>query len=137
MGLANTFPGPDVATDTTPQARSALGGTMMRVLAGVLSRKNQLFHLVQTDWCDTDPGPPEPKIIYSTSLGPALPTDATPRTRSVLGGPSPPKRERLGFPANLRGARARGTRRQKGADCAPPLEEHPPNELAEFRVPAP
>ena len=34
-------------------------------------------------------GPPEPKIIYSTSPGPGLPTDATPRTRSVLGGPSP------------------------------------------------
>ena len=37
----------------------------------------------------TDSGPPEPKIIYSTSLGRALPTDATPRARSVLGGPSP------------------------------------------------
>ena len=40
-------------------------------------------------WRYTHPGPPEPKIIYSTSPGPALPTDATPKTRSVLGGPSP------------------------------------------------
>ena len=48
----------------------------------------------------------------------------------------PPKRQRLGFPANLRGARARRTRRQKGADCDPPPEEHPPDEHAEFRVPA-
>ena len=34
----------------------------------------------------------------------------------------PPKRERLGFPAN---PRARRTRRQKGADCVPQTEEHP------------
>ena len=51
-------------------------------------------------------------------------------------GPTP-KRERLGFPENLRGARARRTRRQKGADCGPPPEEHLPDEHAEFRVPAP
>ena len=48
-----------------------------------------------------------------------------------------PKIERLGFPANLRGARARRTRRQKGANCDPPPEEHPPDEYAEFRVPSP
>ena len=49
----------------------------------------------------------------------------------------PPKRERLGFPANLRGARARRTRLQKGADCGPPPEENPPDEHWEFHVPAP
>ena len=37
----------------------------------------------------------------------------------------PPKRERLGFPDNLRGARVRRTRCQKDADCGPPPEEHP------------
>ena len=49
----------------------------------------------------------------------------------------PSKRERLGFPANLRGARAWRTRRQKGADCGLSPEKHPPDEHAEFRVPAP
>ena len=54
--------------------------------AAVLSRKNPFFHPVQTDWRCTDSGPPETKIIYSTSPGPDLPTDAAPRTHSVLGG---------------------------------------------------
>ena len=49
----------------------------------------------------------------------------------------PPKRERLGFPENLRGPRARRTCRQKDADCGPPPEEHSPEDQAEFRVPAP
>ena len=49
----------------------------------------------------------------------------------------PPKKERQGFPANLRGARARRPRHQKDTDCAPPPEEHPPDEHAEFRVPQP
>ena len=49
----------------------------------------------------------------------------------------PPNRERLGFPENLRGARARRTRRQKGADCGPPPDEHLPDEPSEFRLPAP
>ena len=57
---------------------------MIRLFAEVLSPKNPFFLLVKTDWRCTDSGPPE----YSTSPGPALPTDATPRTRSVLGGPS-------------------------------------------------
>ena len=58
---------------------------MIRLLAEVLSPKNPFFHSVKTDWRYTDSGPPEPKVIYSTSPGPALPTDATPWTRSVLG----------------------------------------------------
>ena len=69
---------------------------MIPLLAAVLSRKNPCVHLVQTD-SRIDSGPPEPKIIYSTSPGPALPTDATPRTRSVLGGPSPRRRNGSGF----------------------------------------
>ena len=36
----------------------------------------------------TDSGPPEPKIFYNTSPGPNILNDATPLTRSVLGGPS-------------------------------------------------
>ena len=50
---------------------------------------------------------------------------------------NPPKKERLGFPANLRGARARRTRRQKGLDSGPPPEEHSSDEHAEFRAPTP
>ena len=79
--------GPDIATDTTPQTRSTLGDTMIRLLAVALSQKNPFFHSVETGVIDS--GPAEPKIFYSISPGPDLPTDATPRTRSVLGGPSP------------------------------------------------
>ena len=42
---------------------------MIRLLAAVLSRKNPFFYSVQTDWCYTDSGPAEPKII--TALLPA------------------------------------------------------------------
>ena len=55
----------------------------------------------------------------------------------LSGSAQPTKRERLGFPEKVRGARARRTRRLKGADCGPPPEEHPPDEPAEFRLPAP
>ena len=68
--------------------------TMIRLFA---TRKNQFFHSVQTHWCYGDSGPPEPKIMCSTSPGPALPTDATPRTISVLGGPSPRRGNASGF----------------------------------------
>ena len=61
--------GSDLAADTTPQTRSVLGGTMIRLLAAVQTRKNPFFHSVQTDWCYTDSCPPEPKII--TALLPA------------------------------------------------------------------
>ena len=70
---------------------------MIRLLAAVLSPKNPFSHSVLTDWCYTDSGPAEPKIIYSTSPGPDLPTDATPRTRAVLGGPSPRRGNASGF----------------------------------------
>ena len=36
-------------------------------------------------------------VFYSTSLGPDLPTDATPRARSVLGGPCPRRGYASGF----------------------------------------
>ena len=52
---------------------------------------------MQTNWRYTDSGPAEPKIFYSTSPGPHLPTDATPRTRSVLGWPSPRRGNPSGF----------------------------------------
>ena len=63
----------------------------------VQTRKNPCFHSAQTDWCCTDSGTPEPKVIYGTSPGPALPTDATPRTRSVLGGHSLRRGNTSGF----------------------------------------
>ena len=131
MGLANTFPGPDLAIDTIPQTRSALGGTMIRLLAAVLPRKNPFFHSVQTDWRYTDSGPPEPKIIYSTSPGPDLRTDATPRTRSVLGGPEDRTPRVSGEPSRRKGsahtspegrelrpaARGAPPRRVRGVSC--------------------
>ena len=110
---------------------------MIRLLAAVLSLKNPFFHSVQTDWCYTGSGPPEPKIIYSTSFGPDLPTDATPRTRSVVGGPSPRRWNASGFRRTFdaQGLGAHVARRPRTA--TPPPEEHPPDEYAEFRVPAP
>ena len=72
----------------------------------------------------TASGPPEPKIICSTFPGPALPTDATPRPRSVLRGPSPRRGNASGF--RLRGARARRTRRQKRARTAHPRPRSAP-----------
>ena len=123
---------------------------MRRLLAAVLSPKNPLFHS-QTDWrIQTLVLPnrkiiystfqtlvfPNRKIIYSTSPGPDLATDVTPQSRSVLGGPIPRRVNASGF-QELRGARARRTRRQNGADCAPPPEEHPPVESAEFRLSPP
>ena len=112
------------------------GGTMTRLFAAVLSPNNQIFHSVQTDWRFTDSCPPESKIICSISPCPAFPTDATPRTPSVLGGPRRDE-ETPWVPKNLGGARARRRRHQNGADCAPPPTEHPPDEHAEVRVPAP
>ena len=108
-------------TDTAPQTRSALGGTMIRLLAAVLSLKNPFFHSVQTDWCYTGSGPPEPKIIYSTSPGPGLPTDATPRARSVLGGPSPRRGNASGFRRTFeaRGLGAHVARRARTAALRP------------------
>ena len=63
---------------------------MARLFDAVLSRKNPLFHSVQTDNRRyTDLGTAELKLVYSTSAGLDLPTYATRRTNSVLGGPSP------------------------------------------------
>ena len=71
---------------------------MIRLLAAVLSRNNPFLHSVQTDSrMYTESGTSESKIISSTSPGPALPTDATPRTRFVLGGPSPRRGNASGF----------------------------------------
>ena len=120
--IYSTFPGPDLAADATPQTRSALGGTMIRLLAAVLSLKNPFFHSVQTDWCYTDSGPPEPNIIYSsTSPGLDLPTDAIPRTCSVLGGPSPRRGNASGFRRTFeaRGLGAHVARRARTAALRP------------------
>ena len=121
MGLANTFPFGS-GYRYHPQTRSALGGTMIRLLAAVLSLKNPFFHSVQTDWCYTDSGPPEPNIIYSsTSPGLDLPTDAIPRTCSVLGGPSPRRGNASGFRRTFeaRGLGAHVARRARTAALRP------------------
>ena len=49
-------------------------------------------------------------------------------------GPAPEKGT-LRICGELRGASPRRTRRQTGADCGTPPEEHPLDERAEFRVP--
>ena len=61
---------------------------MIRLLAAVLSPKNPFSHSVLTDWCYTDSGPAEPKIIYSTTSGLDLPTDATPEHAPLGDGPA-------------------------------------------------
>ena len=81
----------------------------------------------------TDSGPPEPKIFLQYFSQPGSSYRCHPPNTFRSGR----ERERLGFPENPRGARARRTRRQKDADCGPPPEEHSPDEYAEFRVPAP
>ena len=98
---------------------------MIRLLAAVLSLKNPFFHSVQTDWCYTGSGPPEPKIIYSTSFGPDLPTDATPRTRSVLVGPAPEEgAPRVsGEPSRRKGSAHTST---EGRGLRPPARRTPP-----------
>ena len=48
-----------------------------------------------------DSGLPESKMTYRISPGPDLPTDATPRARSVLGGPSPRRGNASGFRRNF------------------------------------
>ena len=98
---------------------------MIRLLAAVLSLKNPFFHSVQTDWCYTGSGPPEPKIIYSTSFGPDLPTDATPRTRSVLGGPSPRRGNASGFRRTFE-AQGLGAHVARRARTAAPARGAPP-----------
>ena len=107
------------------RTRSALGGTFIRLFAAVMFPKNPLFHSVQTDWRYTDSGPPEPKIIYSTSPGPALPTDATPRTRSVLGGPSPRRGNASGFRRTFE-AQGLGAHVARRARTAPPRRRSTP-----------
>ena len=62
---------------------------------------------------------PEPKIIDSTSPGPDLPTDATPRRRSVLGGPSPRRGNTPGFRRTFE-AQGLGAHVDRRAWTAPP-----------------
>ena len=105
---------------------------MIRLLAAVLSQNNPFFHSVQTDWRYTDSGPPELEIIYSASPRPTLPTDATPRTRSVLGGPSPRRRNASDFRRTLeaQGLGAHVSRRARTA--APRPRSTPPTSTWRF-----
>ena len=91
----------------------------------VQTRKNPCFHSAQTDWCCTDSGTPEPKVIYGTSPGPALPTDATPRTRSVLGGLSPRRGNASGFRPTFE-AQGLGAHVARRARTAPPRRRSTP-----------
>ena len=58
------------------------------------------------------------------------------QTHAVRGG-AVPEEETPRVLRELRGKRTRCIRRQKDAYCAPPLEEHPPDKTAQFRLPAP
>ena len=127
---------PHIATDTTPQTRCALGGTMIRLLAVALSRNNPILHSVQTDWCYRLGSCRTENILQHFSR-PGSSYRCHPPNTFRSGRAQPAKRERLGFPENLLGAKARRTGGQKGTDCGPPPEEYPPDEHAEFRVPAP
>ena len=106
--------------------------TMIRLLAEVLSRKNPFFHSMQTEWCCTDSGPAEPKIIYSTSPGPALPTDATSRTCSVLGGPSPRRGNASGFRRTFEAQGLGAHFARKVRTAAPRPRSNPPTSTRSF-----
>ena len=108
---------------------------MIRLFAEVLSPKNPFFYSVQTDWHFTLVLRNRNNLQYFSRPGSSYRCHPPNTFRS--GRAQPPRRERLGFLENLRGARARRTRCQKGADCGPPPEEYPPDEHAEFRAPAP
>ena len=78
------------------------------------------------DWLAyTDSGPPEPNIIYSTSPGPDLPTDATPRPRSVLAGRSPRRGNASGFQRTFE-AQGLGARVARRTRTAPPRPRSTP-----------
>ena len=120
------------------QAIERAGGerTMIRLLAAVLSPKNPYFHWMQIDWRIQTLVLPDRK--YFTVLVPAqllLPMPP-PKHLPFVEGPAPEE----GTPRvsrELAGARAPRTRGEKGADSAPPPEEHPSDEPAEFRLPSP
>ena len=96
--------------------------TRIRPLDSVLSAKNQLFHSCSDWFAYTDSGPLEPKTIQYFSQ-PGLPTDATPRTRSVLGGPSPRRGNASG---SRRTVEAHGTHVARRARTAPPRPSSTP-----------
>ena len=111
---------------------------MIRLFAAVLSPKDPLFHSVQTGWrylYRLWSSQTENNLQHFSRPGYSYRFHSPNTFRA--GRDQPPKRDRLEFPENLRGARAWRTRPQKGADCGPPAEEHPYDEHAEFCVPAP
>ena len=105
----------------------SMKSTMIRLLAAVLSPKNPFFHS-QIDWRTSSRTENNLQYFYR----PVSTYRYHPPNTFRSGRAQPLKRECLGFLENLRGARARRTRRQNWADCAPPPEEHPPDECAEF-----
>ena len=109
---------------------------MIRLLAAILSPKNPFFHSVQTNLgIQTLVLPNRNTLRYFSRARMLLPMPH-PKHVPFLEGPAPEE----GTPRvsrELRGAWAPRTLREKGADSAPPPEEHPANEPAEFRLPAP
>ena len=96
--------------------------TMIRLLAAVMSPKNPFFHSLQTDSrIQTLVLPNRKGFQYFSQPGSSYRCHPTNTLRS--GSAQLAKRERLGFPENLRGARTRRIRHRKSADCAPPPEE--------------
>ena len=102
----------------------SINSIMIRLLAAVLSPNNPFFHSVLTDW--------RIQILSRAGILLAMPP---PKHIPFWEGPAPEE----GTPRvsrELRGARAPRTRRQNSPDSAPPHGEHPPDEPAEFRLPA-
>ena len=93
---------------------------MIRLLAAVLSFTRCRLTGVQRLWSSRT----ENILQYFSRPGSSYRCHPPNTFRS--GRAQSPKRERFGFPENLRVASARRTRRQKDADCAPPREEHSP-----------
>ena len=98
----------------------SINRTIIRLLDAVGSvRKNPILSLllrltrVYRLWS------PGTENNFSTSPSPDLPTDATPRARSVLGGPSPQRGNASGFRRTFE-AQGLGAHVARGARTAPP-----------------
>ena len=70
---------------------------MIRLFATALSPRNLLFSLGADYFAIYRLGSCRTENNFQYFSGPALPTDATPRAHSVLGGPSPRREDAPGF----------------------------------------
>ena len=134
--ISSTVPSLDFAADTTPRARSTLKGNMIRLIAAVQTRKNPFFHEEQTDWCYTDSGPPETKIITARLAAWLFLPMPPPEHAPFSEGPVPDEgTTRVSGEPSSRKASARTS--PKGSGLRPSALGTPRGEHAEFRVPAP